>query len=68
MLVDLVERAQSILTQPISNFVRPVGWTEGDTAVVVASADPNNDGTWKILLDDGRIVKVASATYLGTLR
>lgn len=68
VLVDLVERTQSTLTQPINNFVRPVDWTEDNTAVIVASADPTLDGTWKVTLDEGRVTRIASATYLGTLK
>lgn len=67
-LVDLVERTQTALTQPLANFVEPLGWSEDGTALIVTSADPNNDGTWKVDLADGRITRVASATYLGTLR
>jgi hypothetical protein len=68
VLVDLVERTQSTLTQPINNFVLPVAWTENNTAVIFASADPTLDGTWKADLDGGRMTRVANATYLGTLK
>jgi hypothetical protein len=65
VLVDLVSGTQSTLTNPITTFVEPLAWTEDNTAIIFASADPNLDGTWKITLDDGRLLKVADATYLG---
>ncbi len=68
VLVNLVERSQTALTQPLVDFVEPLGWSEDGTALIVTSADPNRDGTWKVDLSDGRVTRVASATYLGTLR
>ena len=65
--VDLREKTQTTLTSPITTFVQPVAWTEDDTAIVFISADPNLDGTWKIHLDDGRLSKVADATFLGVM-
>jgi len=67
VLVDLRDKTQTTLTSPITTFVHPVAWTEDDTAVIFTSADPNLDGTWKIDLDDGRLSKVADATYLGVM-
>jgi hypothetical protein len=66
--VDLVERAQSILTQPIANFAVPVEWTEDNSAVIIATADATANSTWKLTLEDGRLTRVANAAYLGTLR
>jgi hypothetical protein len=66
--VYLVEKTQATLTSPITTFVQPVSWTEDNTAILFTSADPNLDGTWKINLNDGRLSKVADATYLGLLR
>ena len=68
VLVNLVEKTQTTLTNPITTFVQPVQWTEENTAIIFTSADPNLDGTWKISLDDGRLTRVANATYLGTLQ
>ena len=67
VLVNLREKTQTTLTSPITTFVQPVAWTEDDTALIFTSADPNLDGTWKINLDDGRLSKVADATYLGMM-
>lgn len=65
-LVDLSTMTQIALTQPITTIVRPVAWTEDDTAIIFTS--PNQNGTWKIELSDGRLERIAEAAYLGTLR
>jgi len=64
-LVDLSTMSETALTQPITTFVRPVAWTEDNTAVLFTS--PTADGTWKVSLSDGSLDKIAVATYLGTL-
>lgn len=66
VLVDLNTLTQTTLTNPITTFVRPVEWTEDNTAVLFTS--PNQNGTWKINLRDGRLERVAEAAYLGTLQ
>jgi hypothetical protein len=66
VLVNLTDVTQTALTSPINQFLQPVEWTETNTAVIFTS--PQADGTWKINLNDGRLNKIASATYLGTLR
>lgn len=66
VLVDLTARTQTALTQPITTFVRPVAWTDHDSAILFTS--PTVDGTWKISLSDGALNKVAAATYIGLLR
>ncbi len=65
MLVDLQTMRQAPLTAPITTFVQPLAWTEDNSAVLLTSRQ--RDGTWKIALADGRLTKVAEATYLGTL-
>lgn len=65
-LVGITARTQTALTNPITTFVQPVEWTEDNTAVIFTS--PDQDGTWKVNVNDGRLAKVANATYLGTLR
>lgn len=65
MLVDLQILRQAPLTAPITTFVEPLAWTEDNSAVLLTSRQ--RDGTWKINLADGQLVKVAEATYLGTL-
>lgn len=64
--VDLQTWTQQPLTDPITTFVRPIAWTEDNTAVLFTS--PVIGGTWKINLSDGDLVKVADATLIGTLR
>lgn len=66
VLADLVTLSQQALTQPISTQIRPLEWTEDDTAILFTSV--NRDGTWKVELDNGRLERIADATYLGTLR
>lgn len=66
MLVDLENMTQTSLTQPITSYLLPYSWTEDDSAVVFTS--PDEDGTWKIGLDNTTLNKVAEATYIGTLR
>jgi hypothetical protein len=65
VLVNLTDVTQTALTSPINQFLQPVAWTETNTAVIFTS--PQVDGTWKINLNDGRLNRIASATYLGTL-
>lgn len=66
MLVDLRAMSQRPLTDPITTYVHPVRWTEDNTAIVFTS--PQVNGTWKIKLSDGDLQRVASETYIGTLR
>jgi hypothetical protein len=66
MLIDLVTMTQQPLTEPITTFVRPTAWTEDNSAVIFTS--PQQDGTWKITLQDRRLNKIAEPTYLGALQ
>lgn len=65
VLVNLTARTQTALTSPITTFVQPVAWTDDNTAVIFTS--PTQDGTWKVNVNDGRLTRIAAATYLGTL-
>jgi hypothetical protein len=65
VLVDINSMSQAALTEPITTFVEPLAWTEDNSAVIFTSRQ--RDGTWKISLSDGRLTKVAEATYLGVL-
>lgn len=65
VLVDLTTMTQTALTDPITTFVQPVSWTEDNTAIIFTS--PDQDGTWKVNLADGRLARIATASYLGTL-
>lgn len=67
VLVDIVEERQTLLTAPVNGLLLPVAWTEDDSAVIVTSADPFVNGTWKIDLNAGRVNRLANANYLGTL-
>jgi hypothetical protein len=66
ILVDIASATQQALTPtPITTFVRPVAWTEDNSAVIFTS--PEQDGTWKINISDGRLERIANATYIGAL-
>lgn len=65
VLVDLAARTQAPLTQPMTTFVRPVAWTDDNSAILLTS--PTSDGTWKINLSDGNLVRIAGATYIGLI-
>jgi len=65
MLVDMDLKTQTPLTEPITTFVEPHSWTEDNSAVLLTSRQ--QDGTWKINLSDGKLTRVADATYLGTV-
>jgi len=66
MLVDLLGMTQATLTSPITTYVHPVAWTENNTAIIFTS--PQLNGTWKINLTDGALVKVANVNFIGTLQ
>jgi hypothetical protein len=63
VLVNLEDMTQSALTEPITDYVQPVAWTEDNSAVIFTS--PERDGTWKVNLDTGILDKVAEVTYVG---
>lgn len=65
MLVDLELKTQIALTEPITTFVEPHSWTEDNSALLLTSRQ--QDGTWKINLSDGKLTRVADATFLGTV-
>ena len=66
VLADLESMTQTTLTNPLTTFVRPVQWTDDNSAIIFTS--PTQDGTWKISLSDGRLDRIAESTYIGTLR
>ena len=63
--VDLLTFEQEVINNPITTFVHPVAWTEDNTAILFTSEQQN--GTWKINLADGQLIKVADASYIGRL-
>ena len=64
--VDLLTLEQEIINNPITTFVHSVAWTEDNTAILFTSEQQN--GTWKINVADGQLVKVANASYIGRLQ
>lgn len=67
ILVDTLARTQRTLTaSPITQFVRPIAWTEDNSSVIFTS--PSQNGTWKINIMDGRLERIASASYIGMIR
>ncbi|QPC84850.1 hypothetical protein G4Y79_10905 [Phototrophicus methaneseepsis] len=66
MLIDLLSMEQRPLTEPITTYVHPLLWTEDNSAILFTSTQ--RDGTWKVSLDTGELLKVAEATYLGSIQ
>ncbi|MCY3719652.1 MAG: hypothetical protein OXG07_08865 [Anaerolineaceae bacterium] len=67
VLADLEEGSSLILGEPVRELLRPVSWSDGDNTVILTSDDPLRDGTWKLDLTDGALLRVARATWLGAL-
>lgn len=65
MSVNLITMQQTQLTDPITRYLRPVRWTEDNTAILFTS--PDRDGTWKINIEGGELTRVAEATFIGIL-
>jgi hypothetical protein len=65
VLADLETMTQDTLTNPLFNYLRPVAWTEGNSAILFVSA--NNNTTWKYNLGNNRLEEIARAAYIGTL-
>ena len=62
--VDLQKRQQMVINSPLAGALRPLSWTEDNSAILFTQA---GGGTWKISLIDGRSQKIADAIYLGRL-
>jgi hypothetical protein len=65
MRVDLRAMVQDTLTAPLTTYVHPLRWTDNNAAVLFTS--PQQSGTWKVELADGKLRKVANATWIGLL-
>jgi hypothetical protein len=65
VLVDLLTMTQHTVIEPINNLIRPVAWTEDNTAVLFTS--PSRNGTWKLNIEDETLQAIAEAAYLGRL-
>ena len=63
---DLHKLEQSILGRPMAGFAHPIAWAEDSGAILFTNEQ--RSGTWKINLNTGRLVKTATATYLGHLQ
>lgn len=61
--VDIENGRQRIASHPIAGSIRPLGFSEQNRVALVA-ADQSGE-TLKIELEDGRLVTVADAIYLG---
>ena len=65
VLADLVNARQRVLGEALPALARPILWTEDNSAVLYALE--GHDGVWKSRVEDGAMVRVADATYLGML-
>ncbi len=63
--VDIETGRQRIASSPHPGTIQPLRFSEEDRVVLVQLGQ--NDATWKIDLEDGRLVKVAEALYLGQI-
>lgn len=66
VLVNFDAETQTVLTQPIQTFIRPIAWTEDNSAILFTS--PRENGTWKVTLSNGRLNRVAQTTFIGILQ
>lgn len=64
-IVDLASGTQRTLTQPADRLLRPIQWTEDNSALLLV--DPAQNVTLKASLSDGSLDVVANAVYIGTL-
>ncbi len=65
VLVDLLSLTQQPLGAAQDRLLRPILWTEDDSAVLFV--DPQAQTTWKATIRDGTFEQVADGIYLGTL-
>ncbi len=63
--VNLHTLEQSIVSNPIRAWAHPIKWTEDNSAILFSGGGRN--GTWKLHLASGEVIKAADATYLGHL-
>lgn len=65
VLVDLLTLTQRPLVEPINTLIRPLAWTEDNTAVLLTS--PTRNGTWKLDIAGETLQAVAEAAYIGVI-
>lgn len=65
VLVDLLSLTQRPLGSPVDRLLRPIQWTEDDSAVLFV--DQQAQTTWKATVSSGAFERVANGLYLGTI-
>lgn len=63
--IDMENGRQQIASSPIAGPLRPLSFSERNRAALVAAEQSGK--TLKVALDDGRLVTVADAVYLGQI-
>ncbi len=63
--LDLLAASQEIISRPLPTVVRPLAFSEGNSALLFTTVDAA--GTWKLRLADQAISKVADGVYLGRM-
>ena len=63
--VDIENGRQRIASSPIAGLIRPLGFSEHNRAALVAAEQSGE--TIKVELEDGRLVTVADAIFLGQI-
>lgn len=63
--IDLIAARQEIISRPVPALVRPIAFSEDNSALLFTTA--SDGGTWKLRLLDGAISKVADGVYLGRI-
>ena len=63
--VDVENGRQRIASRPMPGSIRPLGFSEDNRMALIALRQ--SDATWKVDLEDGRLIKVADAIYLGQI-
>ncbi len=64
-LVDIDAGRQRIASSPIPALLQPLGFTDENRAALFTTR--RGDVTWKIDLEDGGLIEVADAVYLGVI-
>lgn len=68
ILVNLGTMTQEILlNRAVTTLLRPIAWTENNTAILFTSYDSEQNGTWKVNIEERRLVRIADANYIGVI-
>lgn len=65
VLVDLLDMTQRPITSPLEVYIRPVAWTENNSAVIFSH--PTQGRTWKLDIESERLEPIADAIYVGVI-